>query len=90
MTADEGAGSKSAFGKFLASPWTAVVSVLVALVIIAAGVVAVKNHKSTPAAPVAAAWGDTAPSDFTFDLQVASEPMVEARADGVAHARGPH
>ena len=53
------------------------VSVVVALVIIAAGIVAVKNHKSTPAAPVAAVWGETAPSDFTFDLQVASAPMVK-------------
>src|SRR4051794_37378032 len=76
MTAARGPAGKSGFGAFLASPWTAVVSVVVALATIALGIVVVKSHKSTPAAPVAAVWGDTAPSDFTFDLQVASAPMV--------------
>ena len=90
MTAERGATGKSAFGSFLASPWTAVISVVVALVIIAAGIVAVKNHNSTPAAPVAAVWGDTAPSDFAFDLAGCLRAYGETRADRIPHARGTH
>ncbi len=35
------------------------------------------QRTSSPVAPVPAVWGETAPSDFTFDLQVASAPMVK-------------